>query len=315
MNRAISFAFGVVLSGTSVTVGLANEPPECQTVRIGSGGWTDNIIQDALAINVLHGLGYNPVETELGLNVLIEGLKNNDLDVHFDYWSPSSDSLMKPYIEEKSIEVIGANLTGTKYTIAVPTYAWEAGLKDFADLAKFKDQLRGKIYGQSAGSDSNNIVLSMISKNDFNLGNFELVESSEQVMLSQVDSAIKHKEYIAFIGWAPHPMNSKYDMKYLSGGDKYFGPNYGSATVYTVARKGLSETCPNLGRFLKNLTFTVDMENALMTQYLDNGADPILASRKWLKENPSVLDGWLQGVNTVDGKLGLPAVKAYMMSQ
>ncbi|MFX6601450.1 glycine betaine ABC transporter substrate-binding protein [Acinetobacter baumannii] len=37
------------------------------------------------------------------------------------------------------------NLEGAKYTLAVPKYAAEAGLKTFADIAKFKDKQGGKI--------------------------------------------------------------------------------------------------------------------------------------------------------------------------
>ena len=108
----------------------------------------------------------------------------------------------------------------------MPTYTFDAGLKSFADIAKFKDQLDGKIYGIEPGNDGNRLILDMIKNNTFGLGSFELVESSEQGMLAQVERAVKRKQPIVFLGWEPHPMNSKYDMKYLSGGDDVFGPNY-----------------------------------------------------------------------------------------
>ena len=34
------------------------------------------------------------------------------------------------------------------------------------------------------------------------------------------------------------------------------------------------------------------------------------AAAAWLKANPALLDKWLDGVTTLDGKPGLPAVKA-----
>jgi glycine betaine/proline transport system substrate-binding protein len=34
------------------------------------------------------------------------------------------------------------------------------------------------------------------------------------------------------------------------------------------------------------------------------------AAAEWLKANPGALDAWLAGVTTIDGKEGLPAVKA-----
>jgi hypothetical protein len=33
-------------------------------------------------------------------------------------------------------------------------------------------------------------------------------------------------------------MNTNIDMAYLSGGDDYFGPGFGGATVYTIAPNG-----------------------------------------------------------------------------
>jgi len=37
---------------------------------------------------------------------------------------------------------------------------------------------------------------------------------------------------------------------------------------------------------------------------------PDAAAKAWIKKNPQVLDTWLAGVTTVDGKPGLEAAKA-----
>ena len=75
-------------------------------------------------------------------------------------------------------------------------------------------------------------------------------------------------------------------------------------------RAGFLEDCANLGRFLTNLEFTLAMENEVMGAILDEGEAPDAAAEAWLQANPAVLDGWLEGVTTVDGEPGLPAVKA-----
>ncbi len=72
-------------------------------------------------------------------------MKNKDIDVFLGNWEPSMENDRKPYIEDKSVVDIGANLpTGAKYTLAVPQYTYDKGLKDFADITKFKDSLKGK---------------------------------------------------------------------------------------------------------------------------------------------------------------------------
>ena len=105
-------------------------------------------------------------------------------------------------------------------------------------------------------------------------------------------------------------MNTRFKMKYLTGGDDFFGPNYGQATIYTNTRKGYVEQCSNVGQLLKNLVFSLDMESSLMGEVLDKKIKPDVAAKAWLKQHPQVLDTWLAGVTTIDGKPGLEAVKA-----
>jgi len=51
-------------------------------------------------------------------------------------------------------------------------------------------------------------------------------------------------------------MNMRFELRYLSGGDAVFGPNYGEARVDTNTRAGYLAQCPNIGRLLRNLSFT-----------------------------------------------------------
>ena len=44
----------------------------------------------------------------------------------------------------------------------------------------------------------------------------------------------------------------------LTDGNDTFGPDDGAASVLTNTRAGLSGECPNLGKFLSNLAFTVE---------------------------------------------------------
>jgi glycine betaine/proline transport system substrate-binding protein len=194
----------------------------------------------------------------------------------------------------------------------VPAYLAEQGLKDFADIAKFRDQLDGQIYGIEPGNDGNRLILQMIDEGAFGLEGFELVESSEQGMLAQVARATRSEEPIVFLGWEPHPMNANFDLTYLSGGDEVFGPDYGGATVYTNVRAGYLEECPNVGQLLKNLKFTLEMENQIMGAILDEGEDPNRAAAAWLEEHPEVLETWLDGVTTFEGEPGLPAVEEHL---
>ena len=133
---------------------------------------------------------------------------------------------------------------------------------------------------------------------------------TEQGMLAQVDRATRKEEPIVFLGWEPHPMNANFEMSYLSGGDDFFGPDFGGATVYTNTRKGYAAECENVGALLGNLKFSLAMENEIMSAILDDGEDPADAAGAWLKANPDAFMAWLDGVTTKDGGDATAAVKS-----
>ena len=81
-----------------------------------------------------------------------------------------------------------------------------------------------------------------------------------------------------------------------------FGPNFGGATIYTVTRKGYGAECPNVGRLLVNLKFTLRGESEMMAAILDRHEQPEAAAAEWLKAHPDAVGRWLDGVRTFDGR-------------
>jgi len=280
----------------------------CRTVRLSDIGWTDVTATTALFSELLRDMGYRPEVTVLSVPVTYASMKNKDIDVFLGNWMPSQEGDRKAYVADGSVDVLGANLTGAKYTLAVPAYAYEAGLKSFADIQRFAAPLKGSIYGIEPGNDGNRLILSMLKQNLFGLRDFKLVESSEQGMLAEVERAYREHAPIVFLAWDPHPMNMRFDLRYLSGGDSVFGPNYGGASVYTNTRAGYALQCPNIGRLLMNLRFTLTGENQMMASILDQHQPPEVAAAAWLKANPVAVSAWLDGVYTLDGRSALDAL-------
>jgi glycine betaine/proline transport system substrate-binding protein len=279
----------------------------CDEVVFSDVGWTDITTTTSATKQVLEALGYEVDVKVLSVPVTFASLEKDDVDVFLGNWIPAQNAAIKPYLDSGEIEQLAVNLEGTKYTLATPTYAYGAGLKSYADIHKFADELDNKIYGIEPGNEGNGYLVSLTEENKYDLKDFEIVESSEQGMLAQVARAYEKKEPVVFLGWEPHPMNANFDLKYLPGGEDFFG---GEGVVYTTTRKGYAEECPNVGKLLTNLKFSLPMENEIMGKILDDGEDADDASLAWMKANPGVLDGWLDGVTTKDGEPGLPAVKA-----
>ena len=290
----------------------ADEDPSCRNVRFADVGWSDIAATTGMASVVLEGLGYTPSVTYASIPVALTGLKNRQIDVFLGYWSPAMTAQMEPFIKAGQIKVLEQpNLVGARYSLAVPQYLYDKGLKSFADIARFEKQLQGKIYGIEPGNDGNTLIQGMIKDNKFGLQNFKLVESSEAGMLMEAQGAVRGKKAIVFLGWEPHPMNVQMKMHYLSGGDEVFGPNLGEAKVYTAVPPAYGARCPNVAAFLNNLQFTTDMENQVMGPILEK-VKPNLAARAFLKRKPGVVEQWLQGVTTFDGRDGLAEVITYL---
>src|SRR5438552_6856480 len=279
----------------------AGDGESCKKVRLSDVGWTDITATTAMTAAMLQAMGYDSTIQQLSVPVTYASLKNKDIDVFLGNWMPSMENDIKAYRDDGSVETIGANLEGAKYTLAVPDYTYEKGLHDFADIQKYKTELDGKIYGIEPGNDGNRHILDMINDAKYGLAGWELVESSEAGMLSQVAKSTAAKKDIVFLGWEPHPMNTNFSMKYLTGGDALFGPNFGGATVFTNVRKGYLNDCPNVGKLVKQLKFTLDMENKMMGDILDHGQDPKAATVAWLKEHPDAINPWLGGGTTLTG--------------
>ena len=278
------------------------DPASCRTVRFGLFGYSDIAATTALTSQILRDLGYAPAAIDLSIPVIFASLADKNIDVFLGNWMPAQEGDRSSYVSKHSIDIVGPNLEHAKFTLAVPHYLYEAGLTDFASIKAFSGPLHSSIYGIEPGAAANRLILGMIKDNAFGLGGFKLIESSEQGMLTELERAYRARAPIVFVAWDPHPMNLRFDIDYLSGGDSTFGPDFGGATVNTLTRAGYAADCPNVGRLLRNLRFSVRGESEMMSAMLVRHEQPDVAAPAWLEAHPKDVERWLRGVSTADGK-------------
>ena len=293
----------------SMTNAGASEPDSCRAVRMSDPGWSDIAATNGIAGVLLGALGYEQRVELLSVPVTFQALTRNEIDVFLGNWLPAERLQSDPLLRTGTVERIRTNLPDGKFTLAVPSYVADAGIHSFADLAAHAAEFGSKIYGIDPGSVANGNIQRMLDTGDFGLHDWKIVESSEQGMLGQVDRALRRQQWIVFLAWEPHPMNRRYQLTYLAGGDAYFGPDFGITTVDTLARKGFVAECPNLGRLFGQLSFLAKQEDTLMSDIEARKAEPKSAAADYLKANPTLLDPWLAGVTTRDGQDGLAAVR------
>jgi len=285
-----------------------------QEVRFVSVGWTGVTAKTDLGVKILESIGYEASNTMVSVPIVYKAMETNEADVFLGNWMPSMAGIANKYFENGSVVKYLASMPNAKYTLAAPSYVVDGGLKDFKDIAKYADKLDHRIYAIEEGNDGNQIIQKMIDKDMFGLGDFTIIPSSEAGMLSQVQSYVKNKKWIVFLGWAPHYMNEKIDMKYLTGStSETFGGNDGTATVYTNIRKGFDKEMPNVAHFLKNFTFPISMMNQIIGMLNEDAQlKPGKAGLLWTKKHPEVYKKWLEGVKTADGKPALPAFENFL---
>ena len=310
MSRTVSI-LKLTLAATLIpAAALAADPETCATVRLSDPGWTDITATNGVASAVLTGLGYKPDIATLSVPIGYEALKNGETDVFLGNWLPAQQKFRDDLDASGVTEELVQNLSGAKFTLAVTDAGAALGVKDFADLDAHKDAFDGKIYGIEPGAPANQSIAAIIEADKFGLGDWELVESGEQAMLAQVARNEGTGTPSVFLAWAPHPMNVKHKLTYLSGGDAEFGPDFGGASVHTIARKEWATQCPNAAKLFGQLVFDVDMENVLMGNILDDDMSAEEAAQAWIAANPDAVKPWLEGVTTLDGQPGLDAVMA-----
>ena len=178
----------IALAGSAAA--FAGDPESCKTVKFSDVGWTDITATTSIAGEIFKGLGYTPKITVLSVPVTYASMKNKDIDVFLGNWQPSMENDRKPYIEDKSVVEVGANLpTGAKYTLAVPQYTYRQGPEGFRRHRQVQGFAQGQDLRHRARQRRQPPVLDIIKGDKFGLKDFQLVESSEQGMLAEVQRA------------------------------------------------------------------------------------------------------------------------------
>lgn len=313
MKRGILTMALAAVATLALATAQAAEPQSCRSVGMANVNWTGVSVKSHLVKNMLTALGYDVELTTASVPIAFQAVASGERDVFLGLWLPTQQKMIKPYLDDGEIEKITTNLEGAKYTLAVPAYVYEAGVKNFSDLDGYRDRFGGRIYGIEAGNDGNLLIRKMIEDDAYGLGDWELMASSEAGMLTQVRRSVRRDKWVVYLGWAPHPMTRNIDMRFLHGGEDYFGPNQGGATVHTIATSGYAERCTNVARLLRQFQVSVDDQSLMGDYVLNDDMDYGPAAEAFVRKRPQRLETWLDGVTTADGEsAALPVVREAM---
>lgn len=275
------------------------------TINFGYVQWPGVTIKTHIAAKVANYLGYETQMTAASQAIIFKSLETEDLDVFLGNWLPTMKMHFDKYKEKGVVHNVRVNLEDVVYQTAVPEYVYEAGVKSMADLNEYADKFNSEIYGIEPGNDGNIIIQEAIDNDSYNLGDWTIRESSTAGMLSSVQRATNSKKWIAFNGWKPHYMNVLFDIKYLDDPEGIWGDN---DSVYTVVRNGYEDENPNFYKLLEQFVVPAPIQNKWIDEYQNKDRNPEEVAEKWIANNLDVVNQWVFGVKTKDGRMARKAI-------
>lgn len=284
---------------------------EKEPLIMGEPNWPGIIAKNAVAAHILNNIGYKVDRKQLTDPVIHQGLTDDEVDIYLGSWMPSIRELREKL--EDDIDLVTTNMNDGLYTMAVPGYLWEQGVKSYSDLNKYADKFDRKMYVGEAGWAASEVMNKAIDEDIYGLGDWEAITSTQSALMAQMEKAINNKEWIVFIAWKPHWMNYVFDIKYLEDPEHLWESP--ESWVDTLARKGLKEDYPQVYKFLEQFIPNAELSNEWIYKvgYQENNPDDV--ARKWVAENMDIVAKWLAGVKSADGKKAIDVLRENIKQQ
>ena len=266
-------------------------------IVLGEGDWPGFRAKNSIVEFILENIGYEVERTTARDPILHQGLTQRDIDIHIGSWMPQNTDMRKKY--KGQVNYVTQNMTEGVYIMAVPQYVWEAGVKSHADLDKYADKFDKKLYVGPAGWASSQKMNKAIDEDIYGLGDWTAVNSSQSAMMAQLGKSIEDKDWICFVGWKPHWMNTQYDIKYLKDPKRLWESPY--SWVDTLTRPGFEEDYPQVYRFLQQFRVDVEDNSQWINEIGFEERDEMEVAEEWVRNNILKVRRWLSLVKTPEG--------------
>lgn len=274
----IALAFTLMLVGCSSQNSdqeTTKTEPSKETIVLGMTEWTSTKAPSAIMKALLESKGYQVEYKKAEQPVLFLGLKKQDIDFFMDAWLPYTEAPLWEKYQDDLVQV-ATSYENAPLGWVVPSYL---EVNSISDLNGKADLFNGKIVGLSEGSGMTETSREMIK--DYGL-NFEYVASGEAAMMTEAKRKIDKKEPIIFLGWRPHSMFQKFDLKFLEDPKE----NFKTDNVYVISYKGIEEKHSEVYDIMSRWSIEVEELEAMMLENEENGTTFEELAEKWIAEHP-----------------------------
>ncbi len=230
-------------------------------------------------------LGYETERVEGDVGFMFVGLSQHDIDVYVDGWLPV---LQKTFVDkyEDKIEILDPYYENADIGFAVPSYMED--INTIQDLVDHADLFKNKLIGIEPGTGMMETTEKTLVAYDA-VDDFDVLPSSTPAMLGEVESETRAGEPIVFLGWRPHVMFSKYDIKMLE--DEKGVWSYDN--VHPIASTLFKEKAPKAYEFANKFTISIDQLEGILYQAETTDANVDEATKEWFADHRDVLDAVL----------------------
>ncbi len=286
MFKKIGYSMVALLATVILSAGLvAGCDSGSKTIKIPYVQWACAEAESHIAQYLLEEMGYEVELSTVQAGVMWTSVANGDADLFTTAWLPYTHA---SYWEEygDDVEKLGVLFDQAVLALVVPSYVT---IDSIAEMKDYKDEFQGRIVGIDPGAGimeaTRNTLMPAYGLTDWNL-----MESSEAGMISELERAINKGEWIAVTGWAPHWKFFAYDLKILDDPELSYG---GMEEIVIIGRAGFSEDFPDAAEFFSNWTITADQLGEVMYMINIDNMDPAEAASTWIEDNRDIVNTWL----------------------
>lgn len=226
-----------------------------EKVTLAYVSWDTEIASTHVMKRVLEDQGYEVDLKETEAGPMWSGVVAGDVDAHLAAWLPVTGKVFVQKYKGQ-YDDLGVSLKGARLGLVVPKYV---PVDSIEELNANKDLFGGKIIGIDPGAG----IMQNTEKAIKQYGlDYSLVSGSDATMTASLAKAIEQKKPIVVVGWQPHWIFAKYDLKILKDPKGLYGEE---EQIHTIARKGLKEDMPEVYRILDRFAWTKeDMESVML---------------------------------------------------
>jgi glycine betaine/proline transport system substrate-binding protein len=279
-------SFSGCSSDSSTKQATSNED---ETIKLAYANWAEGVALTSLTAVILEDrLGYQ-VETKMSpVSEVFDLIASGQYDLFMDAWLPRTHA---HYIDQYGAQLsdLGVVFEGAQTGLVVPSYM------DISSISELSD-MQNDISNQIIGIESTAGIMKA-SQNlsaEYDLSGLTLITTSGNAMTDSLQEAILRRDPIVITGWVPHWMWAEFSLKFLDDPKEVYGTD---ERIHAMGHQSFTKQFPRVQTLIQRMQLNRVQLADLMDQIRLSDAIPMKTARKWMQDNPQIVNEWVRGLS------------------